>query len=94
VTPSPAPLGPTPALQIVTFSADSHHVLGYITFIDPSHDEPRQYNVEATSGVAPARVFPAGSQEHWDGGGSYQAEAERIAATILGATFPWLATRL
>lgn len=86
-TPQPT----TPVLQIVTFSADSHHVLGYIIFIDSDHDEPRQYNVEAFTGVEPARVFPAGSQEHWDGGEPYLAEANRIARAFLEATFPSLA---
>lgn len=78
-----------PVLQIVSFSADSSHIIGYIYFLDPEHaGEPRQYNVEGMNGAGSVRVFPAGSQAHWPGSAPYTAEARRIATAILAATFP------
>jgi hypothetical protein len=77
-----------PQVQIVSFAGDALHILGFIFLVDPDHEEPRQYNVEAIADVQPLSVTPAGGQAHWPGGEPYLAAANRIARDLLTATFP------
>lgn len=93
MTDTPKTVPAKPILLVVSIAADSVRAWGQISFIDPDHDKPRLYNVEAIAVVTPAHVFPACSQEHWDGGEPYLAEAERITAAFLRATFPYRAKK-
>jgi hypothetical protein len=74
-----------PVLQVVSFSGDAFHILGFLSFLDP--DEGRQFNVEATACVS-FKIWPAHNQAHLPNGGLYLEEATRIATGLVLATFP------